>query len=160
MCILSASQGGEWYCMYYINPIVSSCTLWYCMYYINPIVSSFILWYCMYYIYDCILMYPMVLHVLYKSHCILMYPMVLHVLYIRVYPHVSYGIACTMCRGGIVFPDFGAAHAWRMPRPPRAVPGHSPRPWKTNNHSSSCTQGTEHHFILPILCIWNNTIIT
>ena len=36
--------------------------------------------------------------------------MVLHVLYIPVYPHVPYGIACTMCRGGIVFHDFGAAH--------------------------------------------------
>ena len=58
----------------------------------------------------CILMYPVVLHVLYESYCILMYPMVLHVLYIRLYPHVSYGITCTMCRGGIVFPDFGAAH--------------------------------------------------
>jgi hypothetical protein len=29
--------------------------------------------------------------------------MVLHVLYIPVYPDVPYGIACTMCRRGIVF---------------------------------------------------------
>jgi hypothetical protein len=39
-----------------------------------------------------------------------MYHMVLHVLYIRLYPDVPYGIGCTMCRGGIVFHDFGAAH--------------------------------------------------
>ncbi len=55
-------------------------------------------------------MYPMVLNVLYKYDCILMYHMVLDVLYIRLYPDVPYGIACTMCRGGIVFHDFGAAH--------------------------------------------------
>ena len=52
-----------------------------------------------------------------------MYQMVLHVLYIPLYPHVPYGIGCTMCRGGIVFHDFGAAHDVCMPRPPRAVPG-------------------------------------
>ena len=26
--------------------------------------------------------------------------------------------------------------------------------WKTNNHSSSCTQRTEHHFILPIYIMY------
>ena len=32
--------------------------------------------------------------------------------------------------------------------------------WKTNNHSSSCTLQTEHHFILPIyICILNNITI-
>ena len=36
--------------MYYVHPIVSSCTTWYCMYYVHPIVSSCTLWYCMYYV--------------------------------------------------------------------------------------------------------------
>jgi hypothetical protein len=103
---------GEWYCMYYVHPIVSSCTLRYCMYYVHPIVSSCTLWYWMYYVHPhCILMYPMVLNLLCVSS---LYPNVPYgiecIMYIRLYPDVPYGIACTMCRGGIVFHDFGAAH--------------------------------------------------
>ena len=50
--------------------------------------------------------------------------------------------------------------------PPRAVPGENTwiirtsftASWKTNNHSSSCTQRTEHHFFyLYILCISKNS---
>ncbi len=27
-------------------------------------------------------------------------------------------------------------------------------PWKTNNHSSSCTSQMEHHFILPVYYVF------
>ena len=123
MCILSASQGGEWYCMYYINPIVSSCTLWYWMYYVHPIVSSCILWYCMYYKHPivswCTLWYCMYYKhpivssctiwycMYYTSDCILMYPMVLDVL----------------CVEGVLYFTILAPHMTYMPtRPPRAAP--------------------------------------